>query len=280
MELNNGFSDVDYVAFGQKIFTSIGIRLAEYKPDQMRRRIAMIAKQMGCTSFLAYYVTISKDNALMKAFLDHITINVTEMMRNDDLFRDLATSVLPELVASRKGLNLSIWSAGCSYGAEAYTVAMLLNEMSSVPTYSIRGTDLDMSILSRANSATFHKLDMGKVPPALRQKYFMELDANTYMPVPNLRRNISFTQHDLLGEDYPIETYDLILCRNVTIYFTDEAKDRINAKFQRALRPNGVLFVGGTERISDAEAMGFKSIRPFFYRAEKKSTAPALKLAA
>jgi len=265
------FSDVDYQAFSQKVHTSFGIRLTEYKPDQMKRRITTLAQQAGYTSFMHYLGALQKDNGMLKAFLDHITINVTELMRNTDLFEELAKTVLPELVASRKGAPLSIWSAGCSYGAEAYTVAMLLNEMSPVPSYSIRGTDLDLSVLARANTATFNKQDMARVDERCRSKYFMEMDENTFMPMPQLRRNIMFTQHDLLGEDYPLGQYDLILCRNVTIYFTDLAQNRIYRNFHRALRPNGYLFIGGTERISDADSIGFKLVRPFVYRADKNS---------
>ena len=80
-----------------------------------------------------------------------------------------------------------------------------------------------------------------------------------------------FTQHDLLSEDYPVDTYDLILCRNVIIYFTDDAKDRIFRNFHKALKPGGVLFLGGTERLMDAGAIGFRAIRPFFYQAQKGS---------
>ena len=280
MELFEGFSDLDYAAFSQKVNSGIGIRLQEYKPDQMRRRVAMQAKQMGCDSFLSFYTAIQRDNVLLRAFLDHITINVTELMRNDDLFGDLAKNILPGLVAGRKGAPLNVWSAGCSYGAEAYTVAMLLNEMNPVPNYTIRGTDLDLSVLAKANGATFNKVDMAKVDPIKRKKYFMEIDENTFMPMPTLRRGISFTQHDLLGPDYPADSYDLILCRNVTIYFNDDAKDRINANFNRSLRHGGILFVGGTERLSDAVRLGYKPLRPFFYQADKNAVVQPKRLAA
>jgi chemotaxis protein methyltransferase CheR len=264
-----GFSDQDYSLFTTKVQTGVGIRLGEYKADQMRRRLMTIAKQIGCDSFLAYFSAMQKDSAILKAFLDHMTINVTELMRNQDLFEDLSKIVLPELVAQKKGMPLQVWSAGCSYGAEAYTIAMLLNEMDPIPPYRIKGTDLDLTVIARANQASFTAADMNGVSPERKKKFFMQLDEDTFMPMPKLRQNVMFSQHDLLSTDYPSDTYDLILCRNVVIYFTDEAKDRIYQNFYKALRPDGILFVGGTERLPDAGKLGFKPTRPFMYQAIK-----------
>lgn len=245
------------------------IRLTDYKVDQMLRRVSQMAKQGGCNSFVEYFVAMQKDPQLLKGFLDQMTINVTELMRNKELFADLQKTLLPELVESRKGARLDVWSAGCSYGAEAYTVAMLINELTPVPQYHIKGTDLDLSVLARANSATFNGMDMAGVDPERRKKFFMSIDDNTFMPMPNLRRSVVFEKHDLLADTYPTNAFDLILCRNVVIYFTDEAKARIYQGFYQALRPGGILFVGGTERLGDLGPPGLKLLRPFFYRAIK-----------
>jgi chemotaxis protein methyltransferase CheR len=265
-----GFSSADYEAFAAKIQRKLGIRLGEYKVDQMQRRLGTVAKQHGATSFVGYFAAIERDNAILNEFLDQMTINVTELMRNPALFEDLAKTILPGLIEAKKGLPLNIWSAGCSYGAEACTVAMLLREMVPPPQYRIKATDLDLAVLAKANSVNFTKADMVSVSPERRKKNFIEIDDNTFMPLPDIRRSISFSQQDLLSDDYPPNTYDLILCRNVVIYFNDEAKERIFRNFWKALRPGGVLFVGGTERLGDTKTLHFELIKPFFYRATNK----------
>lgn len=276
----NGFCDIEYAQFAKRVQASLGIRLTEYKVDQMKRRIETIARQAKCNSFSEYFLALRADTKLYGAFLDHMTINVTELMRNTELFEDLGRNVIPSLVASSKGSPLSVWSAGCSYGAEAYTVAMLISEMNPLLPFRIKGTDIDLTALAKANSAIFSKADMNGVSPARRAKFFMELDENSFMPQPSLRRNISFAKHDMLGEDFPENAYDLILCRNVVIYFNDDAKERIYRNFWKALRPGGILFVGGTERLSDYASLKFKPIKPFFYEAEKASSIAERKLAA
>lgn len=266
------FSDQDYQLFAQKVQASFGIRLTEYKVDQMRRRLTTIAKQDGHDNFISYLAALRKDSGLLGAFLDHMTINVTELMRNPDLFEDMAKSVLPSIIEKRKGAPISIWSAGCSYGAEAYTVAMLMSEVAPNQQFRLRGTDIDLAALAKANQAIFSKADMNCVSPARRSKFFIQIDENNFMPNPMLRRNISFAKHDMLADDYPSDSYDLILCRNVVIYFNDDAKERIYRNFWRSLRPDGVLFVGGTERLGDFNTLKFKPIRPFYYQADKATT--------
>ncbi|HLO99207.1 MAG TPA: protein-glutamate O-methyltransferase CheR [Fimbriimonas sp.] len=281
LQLDNfGFSEQDYNLFAQKVQTSFGVRLTEYKVDQMRRRISTLAKQAGFDNFITYFAALRSDSSLLSSFLDHMTINVTELMRNPDLFEDMAKSVLPGIIERRKGAPISIWSAGCSYGAEAYTVAMLMAEVAPMQQYRVRGTDIDLAALAKANQAVFSKADMNGVSPARRAKHFIQIDENNFMANPVFRRNISFNKHDMLADDYPADSYDLILCRNVVIYFNDEAKERIYRNFWKALRPDGVLFVGGTERLGDFASLKYKPLRPFFYQADKSVARPQFQRAA
>ena len=259
------FSEADFSGFQKRVESKTNIRLSEYKSDQMRRRIATLAEKAGCASFAAYAAIIERDPARLSEFLDRMTINVTELLRNPNRFDELITGILPDLLAQRKGLPLSVWSAGCSYGAEAYTLAMLLQEMNPGKAHKIKGTDLDLTMIARADRPCFNAADMVNISPARRQTHFHELDGS-FQPKINLKNMTRFGPHDLLGDNYPQSEYDLILCRNVVIYFTDEAKERIYRGFYQALKPGGVLFVGGTERLSDHRAIGFELIRPFFYR--------------
>ena len=259
------FGDTDYGWFQQRVETRLGVRLSQYKPDQMRRRLMALAQKNGADSFTALAASIERDPAALGEFLDKMTINVTELLRNPDRFGELMSQILPGLLAARKGAPLSVWSAGCSYGAEAYTMALLLHEIQPGVLHKIKGTDIDLSVLARAERPAFSAADMVNLSPARRTAHFLEL-CGAYQPLTHLKNQVRFGPHDLLGDSYPKAEHDLILCRNVVIYFNDDAKERIYRGFFHALRPGGVLFVGGTERLSDHRAIGFELLRPFFYR--------------
>ena len=259
------FGADDYANFERRMEARTGLRLRQYKSDQMRRRLAALSRKAGCDSFAALAAAVERDPSRRAEFLSHVTINVTELMRNPERFDDLAAHVLPDLLAHRRNVPLSVWSAGCSYGAEAYTVALLLHELSPALPHRIKGTDIDREVLARAERPGFSPADMANVSPARRQAHFEEA-GGVFQPRTHLRGRVRFAPHDLLADPFPPAEYDLILCRNVLIYFTDDAKDQIYRGFFRALRPGGVLFVGGTERLSDHRAVGFDLLRPFFYR--------------
>ncbi len=259
------FGEADFAGFQQRVTAKTGIQLSHYKGDQMRRRLAAHAEKAGCLSFAAYAGKMERDSAALAEFLDCMTINVTELLRNPERFGELASAILPELLARRNGGPLSVWSAGCSYGAEAYTVAMLLHEAAPAAAHRIQGTDLDLTVLARAERPYFSAADMLNISSARRDAHFYEIGGN-YQPKLHLRSKVKFKPHDLLAGPYPAAEHDLILCRNVVIYFNDEAKERIYRGFYQALRPGGILFVGGTERLSDHRGIGYALARPFFYR--------------
>lgn len=264
---SEGFGDADYLAFQRHIQAKVGIRLADYKPEQMRRRIGTIADRAGFKSFQEYFTAMDKNQELLNGFLDKMTINVSELLRNPPRFDDLFLKVFPSVLRDRGADKpIAIWSAGCSYGAEAYSLALLLHDQHPRLQYSILGTDIDREVLEKAKSGHFTVADMNNVSELRRQKYFSAAANGTYDVKNNLRDKVTFSKHDLLADPYPSDTYDLIVCRNVVIYFTDAAKERIYRNFYAALKPGGVLFVGGTERLPDHRAIGFDLVMPFFYR--------------
>jgi chemotaxis protein methyltransferase CheR len=261
-----GFDDADYEAFIKKVQAKTGIKLADYKPEQMRRRVSTMAARAGHHSFVAYFGAMERDTELMAGFLDKMTINVSELLRNPNRFDELVNKVLPPLMAHRKNTALNFWSAGCSYGAEAYTLAMLLHEIAPNVPHRIKGTDIDTEILARARDPRFNAPDMLNISPERRAAHFPGAGLGAWTAAPHLRSKCQFAKHDLLAGPYPKAEYDVILCRNVVIYFTDPAKERIYRGFYESLKPGGVLFVGGTERLSDHRAIGFELQFPFFYR--------------
>jgi len=266
------FGEQDYQWFVSKVQARFNVRLSDYKPEQMRRRLASLASRCEQRTFVEYFSSLERDGARLGQFLDEMTINVTELLRNPSLFETLMSEVLSGRYPSCDGREFRVWSAGCSYGAEAYTLAMLLHELSPRATFKIMGTDLDLSVLAKANNPRFTKEDMANLTEAQRSRHFLSVDGATYFPHNHLRDKVSFSPHDLLGTSYPVNQYDLILCRNVLIYFTDEAKDWIYRNLFQALKPGGVLFVGGTERLADHTSAGFTLLRPFFYEKPKEKS--------
>ncbi len=274
METLRTFCDTEYDWFAAKVGTKFNVRLGDYKPEQMKRRLAMLAEKCGAPNFVLYFQLLETDRNRLEQFLNEMTINVTELLRNPALFDTLFNEVISGKFPRKDGGEYKVWSAGCSYGAEAYTLAMLMHEKSQAANFRIKGTDVDLAVLARASNPVFSPEDMHNISPARRSRHFMSPDGTTFLPQNHLKQRIDFSPHDLLSTNYPVGAYDLILCRNVLIYFTDDAKERIYANMCRALKPGGVLFVGGSERLSDHTKAGFRLVRPFFYeKVEARSIA-------
>ncbi|MCX7992264.1 MAG: protein-glutamate O-methyltransferase CheR, partial [Fimbriimonadales bacterium] len=181
-------------------------------------------------------------------------------------FEILRTQVLPDLL--KRSLHLKIWSAGSSYGAEAYSMAILLHELAPNRSHQILGTDIDQEVLERARRGVFAESDMRNVPAEYKQKYFrafQDTGRTLYEADPALKRYLKFERQNLLSDPY-LQGFDLIACRNVVIYFSDEAKERIFREFYNALKPGGYLFLGNTERIFNYAQIGFENPSAFFYQ--------------
>ncbi|MGG4032600.1 protein-glutamate O-methyltransferase CheR [Paenibacillus cisolokensis] len=254
--------DRDFAWFVQRVKERTAIDLSLYKETQMKRRLTTLRMKHGYGSFEAFWEAMQKDKALMGEFLDRMTINVSEFWRNPGRWETLRQRFLPEMLAQRG--NVSIWSAACSTGEEPYTLAMLLSELGALGRASILATDLDAGALEKAERGVYHERSVREVPPDCLQRYFRK-ESGCYVVDDALKRAITFRRHNLL-EDRFGGPYDLIVCRNVMIYFTDEAKNLLYRKFAEALRPGGLLFVGSTEQIFGPGQYGLETADTFFYR--------------
>jgi chemotaxis protein methyltransferase CheR len=255
----------DYERFAQRLREQTGLDLSQYKFEQTYRRIWSMVERAGFQRFTDYWNYLAEDPARLRAFIDRLAINVSELFRNPEQFERLRNEVLPVLL--RRAPNLKIWSAGCSYGAEAYSLAILLHELAPNRPHQILGTDIDTEMLARAQQGIFDENDLRSMPPQYRQRYFRPITQNgrtVYEADPTLKRYLRFERHNLLADPYP-SGFDLIACRNVVIYFSDEAKDRVFRAFYDALKPGGYLLVGSTERIHAYSSIGYENPYPFYY---------------
>lgn len=261
MQDTSAITDLDFEAFKRKVRAAHGIDLNAYKRQQMERRLRANMLRCGVSTFAQYYTAMQKDSALLDEFLDRITINVSELFRNPEQFELLQAQVLPRLF--EQAGTLKVWSAGCSYGAEPYTLSILLDELSPTGRYKIIATDIDDRMLARAKAGIFQEHEMSNVSKSRLLKYF-DRGADGYAAKSCIKDKITFRKHNLLEDRYEAG-FDLILCRNVVIYFTEETKAGLYERFFESLRPGGCLFVGGTERISDHTRIGFENRMSFFY---------------
>ncbi len=251
----------DYQAFTEMIKKKTKIDLNLYKEVQMKRRLTSLRDKRGFATFRSYFQAIDKDNELMEEFLDKMTINVSEFFRNSKRWEVLEKKILPEIL--KKKSKIKIWSAACSTGDEPYTVAMILKQYIDLKNVSILATDIDEKILERAKQGIYTERALKEVPQKFKEKFFVHKDS-LYIIDDQLKKSITFKKHNLLNDPFP-KGFDLIICRNVMIYFTDEAKTQIYHKFSESLVDEGVFFVGSTEQIFTPEKYKLKLLDTFFY---------------
>ena len=255
--------DRDWAEFKKKLKAKTEIDLDLYKEPQMKRRIGNLVTRGKFPGYTAYFDHVSQDKDDFAAFIEYLTINVSEFFRTPEKFGKLETDVIPDLL--KRSPHLNIWSAGCSIGAEPYSLAIILKELTPGVKHRILASDLDIEILAKAKAGVYNENELKSMTPERRARYFDRVEGGKFAVKDEIKRVIEFKRHNLLKD--PFESgFDLILCRNVVIYFTEEAKDQLYANFFKALKPGGILFVGATEAILNFRKLGYTSFQPFFYQ--------------
>jgi chemotaxis protein methyltransferase CheR len=238
------------------------IDLTLYKRPQMERRINSFMRTNGYADYKLFLDGLPRDKDLYQRFIEHLTINVSEFFRNFSQWDELEKKIIPELYQRKKVLR--VWSAGCSTGEEPYSLAILFKEKFGGRVEPILASDLDQEVLSKAAAGMYSEKSLSDAPKAYVKKYFSH-EGETYRVANEIKRMVRFKRHDLLQEAFPKE-YDLILCRNVVIYFTEESKQILYRNFANTLMPEGVLFIGNTEQIMRPQDVGLIPYLTFFYR--------------
>jgi len=255
-------ADDDYVVFCKRIKQLTSIELGHYRRPQMERRLRTFAEQRGFTRLGEYADSLGRDRQALDECLDRMTINVSQLWRNPEQWEMLAERLLPELAQSGQ---IRAWSAGSSYGAEAYTLAAVAAR--SVPSARVRilGTDIDRRMVEKARAGRFTEEDARSAPADGLAGSFDRVDGG-WQATTALRAITRFEVGDLLRVRPRPESYELILCRNTVIYFAESVRDELHARLATALRPGGYLVVGSTERVSTPAAHDLALTHPFVYR--------------
>lgn len=242
-----------------------------YKESSLKRRVERRLRATKVESYNQYINVLSDDPGEYTKLIDNLTIQVTEFFRNPEAWQALREEVFPEIIERKKncglmnkGLrpNLNIWCAGCATGEEAYSVAILvsqlLDERKSDFNVRIWGTDIDAKSLFKAEHLINNTVGAGAVPKDTFNKYFY-YDDNRYKIIPSLRKTVCFKQHDLVLDD-SLKEMDLIVCRNVAIYFTRPLQEKIFMDFFDGLNDRGYLFLGKAETLIGPAREKFKVI--------------------
>lgn len=253
----------EYIYVKKKIRDLTKIDLDNYGSNQMMRRLDGYISRARAKNVANYVKTLSSNSEELERLRDFLTINVSEFFRDITHFNTLRDKILPGLLRRDKKLN--IWCAGCSNGAEAYSMAIILERLTPHGNHRILATDIDENILRRAAAGGPYKPAEVRNAEIFHATKYLTAGEDGYQVTEDLRKSVTFRQHDLTGDAFE-GVFDLISCRNVVIYFTDTAKSALKKKFHDSLKMNGVLFIGGTETMLDASETGFQRIAPCFYR--------------
>lgn len=252
-----------YEEFKKDVFVLTKIDLNAYKEKQMRRRIDTLITKNGIDNYRDYLTLIKKDKDKFEQFVNFLTINVSEFYRNPEQWAILDKEVFPALV-KRFGKSLKVWSAACSTGDEPYSLVMALSKHIPLNQIKIVATDIDRQVLDKARMGLYNEKSIASVPAEFKKKYFTQI-GGSYQISNDIKKQVEFKEHNLLKDPYPMGCH-LIVCRNVLIYFTEEAKEEIYKKFNDALTRDGILFIGSTEQIMNYKELNYVRNQSFFFQ--------------
>ncbi len=256
MEAAEG-DEAAFRALLEQVARDRGFACGNYKDGCLRRRVSVRMRARGLTDFAAYAVLLREDDVEYDRLMDTLTINVTRLYRDADVWDTFASEVLPELWSSTPS-GLHVWSAGCSSGEELYTLAAIIDHHAVVTgserrlkSTRIIGTDIDPASLRAARLGSYAEVAFKEMPTALRERYFIA-DSTPAAPITltaaaELRALVRVERHDVILDEAPGQGFDLITCRNLLIYLDRTAQEAIFRRFHAALAPHGMLILGKVE---------------------------------
>jgi len=243
-------SPTDYNTFSQILERQSGILLGDNKQYLVASRLSNFIQENNIASLsdLLSQIDLPSGKLLLQKVLDQMTTNETLWFRDNYPFEYMKRQLIPELQKKRR---FRIWCAACSSGQEPYSLAMLLGEAFSSATSEIVATDLSHRILEKAKQGTYQQIELKRgLPSDKLQRHFDKIDDKNWQLKQALRTKIRFQQMNLLGLPYSLGKFELIFCRNVLIYFSQENKTRVLNGLIDSLQPGGYLFLGASESLT------------------------------
>ena len=248
-------SDTEYARLRLLLSRTAGLVFDESRRESMGYSIGERLRATGVGTVAAYLDEVCAGGSVERQrLIDEVTIQETHFFRNPPQMRALRAHVLPELLrhAAENGRRLRIWSAGCSTGEEPYTIAMMLRELlPSTAGWDVKviATDISESALQAAGRATYGARAVQLASPEDVARFFVPVEGGRYEVRPEVRELVELRHHNLVADAPPVDGLDLVLCRNVTIYFSRDTTRALMGRLHAALRDGGYLFLGHSETL-------------------------------
>ncbi|CCE04309.1 Chemotaxis protein methyltransferase [Bradyrhizobium sp. STM 3843] len=268
-------SDRHFRSIAQLIESQVGIKLPAAKRLMLEGRLHKRVRALNFSGIGEYVDNLFEQGQLeleLTHLIDVVTTNKTDFFREPSHFVFMKDVAVPELLKARGRKDLKVWSAACSMGMEAYTAAMVLDDMTRGRTfqYRILGTDISTAVLALAKAAIYTRDALAPVPAEFIKRYFLRSRDRTSTEVrvvPELRRMTNFMRMNLMDSSYPVDRdVDIIFCRNVLIYFERETQRKVIEQLCSHLRPGGYLMVGHSESMIHSVVPGLKQVQPTIFR--------------
>ena len=275
-------SDAEFTMIAEVLRDRRQFDLGQYKDRCIRRRVAKRLRHCNAVNVAAYLERLELDRDELDTLLATISIHVSQFFRNPDTFRILEQIILPDLCRRARAAGrteLTFWSAGCATGEEPYSLALLVDDLAATDLdIRILATDISKPVLEAARSGRFDAIRMKEVPPAVLETYFRADENGHYQLIERVHDKVEFLRHNIMTDsEYPVA--DLVLCRNVMIYFTRQEQERILSRFAAALSEHGALVLGRSETMSDDMRRYYHSEFPVervYRRTAEPVTAPLI----
>ena len=248
--------DKEYTFLLDKIMRNTNIDFSEYRPQLLKRRVRHRLHAAGCSNYWDYVALLNKDLREYDRLIETLTIKESYFFRDTKVFDILKNEITPQIVSQKQAEGAGMiraWSCGTAHGQEAYSIAILLREAlgSSIEDFDVRilATDIDKDALEKAPWGSYDRRALRKMAPHLRFKYFTRFQ-DGYVISDRVRVLVSFERHNIVS-GIPKRGMDLVLCRNLLIYFERELQEKVLRNLHSALNPGGFLVLGMTETLPE-----------------------------
>lgn len=265
-EVTTVISDDIFLDIRNLLFERSTLDINNYKDKCIKRRIAVRVRANGCKTAEEYVDLLKRRTSELENLLKTLTINVTQFFRNPFAFDKIRDEIFPLIFkqkAEEKDSSLKIWSVGCSSGEEPYTLAIILKEyfkkeLMRFPV-AIVATDFDAEVIAKAKEGIYQEKSLEEVPVYLKEKYFIPLEGGNFRIAPQIKELVTFKRRNILQDDLH-EKQDLIICRNMLIYFSREQQGAILDKLTNFLTMDGFLVLGKAETLVSNSRNNFKTV--------------------
>lgn len=273
------FSDTkDLEEFCSILSKTTGLSFPISRYTFVRNQLTPLMEKYGCTNATEVIIKSKSDIKLRIELINSLTTHETWFFRHPKQFEILTKHILPELIEKKKGESINIWSAGCSIGAELYSILISILESyepDALPILNLLGSDISQEAVDIAKKGIYSKYDLRTTDREIIKKYFTQISEESWQIKQELNKYITFENLNLLN-NLPPRTFDIIFCRNTMIYFNEENKNKIVEKLFKTLELGGYFFTSANEQISiNADCCNIKRLyleNEVVYQKSKKTS--------